>query len=323
LAPIAWAATPMIGVLNENSNIRASAGSTKIAVLLPKKTKVAIIGETDTWYHVDLGGSTGWVMKWLVSTTSQAASASRPATVVYAAKIRQTPKINKSNVVETLFPGTAVQVTADEGDWCAINYGSSRSGWVSRALLSVSSAASQPLAVSTTSADKVQVSKIASFVSSDEVNRYWQLRVNGLRQAKNLRQLRAAPELIQTATKWADYMGKINLATHVRPKGETAQQWIGGQGITFAQRNGPDCWTANYFSENIAVRLMVEPSLAGVKAALDSVLQSYLKEGAGGAHYRTLYSSDWNAFGAGYHPLKNNNDTYTIYFAFHYASLGS
>jgi hypothetical protein len=38
-------------------------------------------------------------------------------------------------------------------------------------------------------------------------------------------------------------------------------------------------------------------------------------------HYRTVYHPDWNSLGAGWHPIKNEKGTYTMYFVFHYGSL--
>lgn len=321
------AVRPTEGVLNNKANIRDSSGYTKVVTQLDKGTKVSIVGETLDWYQLALkNDSKGWVIKWLVNTSTpiitQKITKPKTATLLYASKIRKTPKISPSNIIQTLFPGVQVQITGSQAEWYSINYGVGKSGWIAQAL--VRTATTTVSAVSTTTAS-VQLKSVLgaslTFVSGQEINQYWQELVNGLRKANGLRELTIDSRLINTANTWAKYNGQLDTATHARPNGETAQQWIKEQGIIFTERNSVDGWKTNYFSENLGVRLNVQPSLAGVKAALNSVLQSYLKEGPLGVHYKTVYYPDWNSFGAGWHPIKNSNGTYTMYFVFHYGSL--
>jgi uncharacterized protein YkwD len=296
--------------------------------ILKKDAKVSIAGETSGWYHVTLmDGTSGWLKKELVDPVAAKPDAAKPAkqkaaALLYASKIRKTPEIVSGNVIETLFPGTSVQITGFKKDWFSIEYGPGKTGWIAQALVGTSTEAEAvaPVASSSQSA-RIGSTTLPAFISEKEINAYWQQKINELRKAKGLRELAVDQRFIGTASLWATHLGRIGTATHARPDGKTAQQWINGQGVTFTKRNSPDGWKTNYFSENLGVRLTVKPTIEGVKTALDSVLQSYLKEGASGAHYKSVYHPDWNSFGAGCYPIKNANGTYTMYFVFHYGSL--
>lgn len=321
----ALAFTPKTGVLNNKSNIRSTAGYTKILSLLDKNTKITIVGETNDWYQIAINKNTkGWVAKWLVDIASSTTEITKQKTakVLYASRVRKTPEIKNSNIIEVVFPETTVQITGDKNDWYSIKYGLNKNGWIFKELISVATTSEQAIATSSVNIESWATSTVVlDFITEDEINRYWQETVNALRKAKGLRELAISPELTKTATIWANYLGKIDNATHDRPGGETAQQWINNQGIFFTKRNSPDGWKNNYFSENIGVKLFVKPTKEAVKTAMSAVLKSYLDEGPTGVHYRTTYYPDWNSFGAGYHPIKNANGTYEIYFVFHYGSV--
>ena len=147
--------------------------------------------------------------------------------------------------------------------------------------------------------------------------------MNALRAKKGLRELAVAPALIGTAHSWATYLGVHGIVTHTRPNGDTPEQWINTQGIAFTVQNSVNGWTTNYFTENIAEKLHVQPSLAGVKLVLDQVAQMFLAEGPSGLHYQTIYKPDWNSVGVAWYPIANGDGTYTAYFVFHYGSLAN
>lgn len=317
------AASPSSGVLNERSNLRESAGYTKILSVLNKSTKVDIIGESGDWYQVSLkDGVKGWIIKWLIDLAPQKVSEQKTATLAYASRIRKTPEIAKDNIIETLFPGTVVKITGTKEKWYSIDYQSNKKGWIAQELIgTVTTDQTAHRATATAKEMPAATSTYPKFVTEAEINQYWQKSINALRKAKGLRELMIDSRFIQTAEIWASYNGKINQATHTRPNGGTAQDWINDQELTFTKRNSDGGWKTNYFVENLGVRLNVKPTLAGVKTALDAVLNSFLSEGPTGVHYRTVYHPDWNCFGAGWYPIKNSNGTYAIYFVFHYGSL--
>lgn len=319
-----FATTPTTGILNDNSNIRDTAGYTKIITLLEKDTKVSIIEETADWYNISLkDGTKGWVIKWLVNPeTAPKTTKQKTAALLYASKIRKTPEIKAGNIIEILYPGTTVQILDDKDKWYSIKYGSNKNGWIAKELVSTPSEAEITASASTTKTKlKIASTTLPNFVSVAEINKYWQEIVNAERKKKNLRQLVIDQRLITTATKWAGHLGQINKTTHARPDGESAHQWIKEEGLTFTKRYSEEGWKTNFFSENLGTRLNVKPTLNAVKSALDSVLESYLKEGPKGVHYKSVYYPDWNSFGAGFFPIKNKNGTYTMYFVFHYGSL--
>jgi uncharacterized protein YkwD len=252
----AQAATPRTATLLENTNLRDSAGYTKVVVVLKKNSQVAILNETVNWYQVaSASGTRGWVIKWLVKPTVISVKASSSVTVA------------------------------------------------------------SPVS------SKLASSALASIISGDEINLYWQIKVNALRKAKGLRELAIQKTLIKTATEWADYLGQHNEVTHLRPDGKSPQQWIADKDIDFTKRNSLGGWKTNYFAENLGYRLFIKPTATGIKEALDGVLRMYLSEGPTGAHYRSIYQPDWNSFGAGWYPVKNAKGTYTLNFVFHYGSL--
>jgi len=323
------AATPKEGALNSRSNLRNSAGFTKILAKLNAKTKVLVVGEVSGWYHVELkDGSRGWIKKELVDlVTVPSVKAEKPtkqktAILQYASKIRKTPEKVTGNVIEILFPGTKVLITGSKNDWLSIEYGSKKTGWISQALIDPSSTVETFMAIASSSTTIATSSIIRpSFISDKEINEYWQGKVNALRKIKGVREVVVNESLVRTATKWSDYLGQIDSATHVRPDGKSMHQWIDGQSIEFTKRNSANGWKNNYFSENLGYRLGVKPNADSVKAALDSVLQSFLREGVSGVHYKTVYYPDWNSVGVGWLPIKDSKGNYTIYFVFHYGSL--
>ncbi len=256
LAPGVRAADAKCGILVENTNVRDSAGYTKVIKVLSKGAQVSIASESGDWYQITLSGTTtkAWVAKWLV-------------------------------------------------------------GSVSSSSISASVASTSALIMQS------EVNELSGVMSIDEINKYWQGKINALRKAKGLRELVIDRRLIRTATEWSKYLGQCNQATHSRPDGKSAQQWIASRDVRFTKRGSDNGWKNNYFAENLGLKLYVRPTVSDIQAAMDAILKNYLKEGPGGSHYRSVYHPDWNSFGAGLMPVKNNKGTYSLYFVFHYGSL--
>ena len=365
----AHAALPSSGILKNTSNVRSTAGLTKIVATLPVGTTVHIIKEGSDWYEVALpNGADGWIASWLVNvaapaaaaatsstptapatqTAPSAASASQTGTLTNNSNVRKTAAVATGNIIEVLPLGTAVSITGTSGTWYSISYGSGKTGWVSRSLVAITNTgtagaataapASTPTtstASATTSSTKASAqtpttpivtasaSVFPASVSESDISAYWQSEVNALRAQKGLRQLAVAPSLIGTAHTWATYLGVHGIITHTRPNGDTPEQWINTQGIAFTVQDSINGWVTNYFTENIAEKLHVQPNLAGVKLVLDQVAQMFLAEGPSGLHYQSIYKPDWNSVGVGWYPISNGDGTYTAYFVFHYGSLAS
>jgi uncharacterized protein YkwD len=171
---------------------------------------------------------------------------------------------------------------------------------------------------------KVEVSSVSTSMNQPEVlselNRYWLERINQLRREKQLQALVTDQRLIATAGEWAAEMERRGEITHDRVDGKTMHQWIDTKQIDFTERNAENGWKRNYFVENIA-RFYAEPSMEGLKVALDKILVDFLDEGPGGAHYESIYHLDWNSVGLGYVVHSAAGEPARIYFAFHYGSL--
>jgi uncharacterized protein YkwD len=155
-----------------------------------------------------------------------------------------------------------------------------------------------------------------------ELNRYWLERVNALRRERQLPVLLSDQRLIATAGEWAVEMERRGEITHDRADGKSMHQWIDTKDIDFTERNAENGWKRNYFVENIA-RFYAEPSIDGLRVALDKILADFLDEGPGGAHYESIYHLDWNSVGLGYAVHLVVGESPRIYFAFHYGSLKS
>lgn len=153
-----------------------------------------------------------------------------------------------------------------------------------------------------------------------ELNRYWLERVNALRRERQLPILLSDQRLIATAGEWAAEMERRGEITHDRVDGKTMHQWIDTKQIDFTERNAENGWKRNYFVENIA-RFYAEPSIDGLRVALDKILVDFLDEGPGGAHYESIYHLDWNSVGLGYAVHSVAGEPPRIYFTFHYGSL--
>ncbi len=356
LARFANASTASAGTLLAASKLRSSAGLTTVLAVVPKGTAVTITETKGTWDHVSLAsGKTGWISSDLIGTKGAAAKApaatTQPAiqasaktgivesgTVVSKANVRKTASVAAGNVIEVLSPGKSVTVTGEKGSWYSVSYDTGKKGWVSKALVRTMDAAvravtpakalaaaepatATPAATSASVSAPADDSAFPNSMTEQDVSQYWQEKVNALRAAKGLSQLAVRPELVQTGHVWATYLGIYDVITHGRPDGSTAEQWAKKQGLPFAAQNAPGGWKTNYFTENIAKKLSVKPSEAGVKLALDQVIQMFVDEGPSGLHYRTIYQPDWNSVGVGWYPIDNKNGTYTIVFVMHYASL--
>jgi uncharacterized protein YkwD len=151
------------------------------------------------------------------------------------------------------------------------------------------------------------------------MNDYWLLRVNALRAQKNLLPLKFDSRLAATAKIWAEHMGTTGVLSHDRPNGETVNEWVKTYALPFTDR-GPGGWNGNYFSENIG-RAYADDTPESLQKGLDQVLTFMFDEGPDGAHYRTIFSPDWNSYGGGFYFAPMNGGRLQIYMAFHYASL--
>ncbi len=341
-ASSAHAATSSSGTLASAAHLRDTAGLTQILATIPAGTAVSITAESGSWDHVVLtDGEHGWVSAALVktATASSLATAADPAVTVEVAtlknnaNIRQTAAVSAKNILTVLPSGTSVTITGTSGSWYKISYGSGKAGWVSQSVVQLPTApqpaspAATPAgagsAAATPVASLASASVFPSSVSEMDITQYWQQSVNALRSQKGLRTLAVSPALIGTAHTWATYLGINGIVTHTRPNGDTPEQWINTQGIRFTVQDSLNGWVTNYFTENIAEKLHVQPSLAGVKLVLDQVAQMFLAEGPGGSHYDTIYKPDWNSIGVGWYPIPNGDGTYTAYFVFHYGSLAA
>lgn len=349
------AQTPSAGILNHTANVRDSAGMSAVVVVLIKNTQVAILGETEDWYQVSHPiGVQGWIAKWVVdadaggimnnesqitnnstSTNTQVAIPVAHNTIFVVgvltnnSNIRNSPDILPGNIVEVLPLGTTVQTQKTEGGWNFISYGARKTGWVAGWLVSTTvsnqqSALNEGQTQNTTYEiqNTNSSSSLPSSVSATDINSYWAASINALRKAAGVREVVPDTRLQGTAMKWATYLGQTGQVTHTRSDGKTMHQWIADQGIPFTERNSPNGWTKNYFTENIGVRYNVPPTSDGIRQTLDSILLSYLAEDpATGAHYQSMYHPDWNSVGVGWHLSPNTDGTVTAYFVFHYGSL--
>lgn len=155
----------------------------------------------------------------------------------------------------------------------------------------------------------------------EQVNQYWLQRINELRGKEDLRLLRTDSKLIESATDWATYMGENELLTHTRPDEKTMHQWMDARSLPFTERNSPDGWQQNYFTENIA-RAFSATDVASLEKALDRTLADFLAEQPGDdAHRRTIYAPDWNSVGVGWYVKTLESGQTQIYFVMHYGSL--
>jgi len=250
------------------------------------------------------------------------------------AKVRDTA--GRSKVLKILSKGVVLPIIREQGEWYQVSLKNGTKGWIFKTLMDVSTTTVVKTPISTTSSSiikvatttkatstekLVSVNELSDIISTAEINKHWQDKINALRKTSGVRELVIDDRLIRTATEWAEYMGENDRVTHVRPDGKSAQQWVAGKNIQFTKRNSKDGWKQNYFVENIGLRLYIKPTAADIKVAMDGVLKRFLAEGPSGIHYRSIYHADWNSFGAGWKPIKNSKGTYTLYFAFHYGSL--
>ena len=156
----------------------------------------------------------------------------------------------------------------------------------------------------------------------DELNEYWLGLVNGIRGEEYLRELVVDDRLIETATEWAEYMSKIDLATHSRWDGSSMHDWIDEKGLEFGMRGTNEGWSRNYFTENVAWNVMSGESVASLMEALNETFYWMLEEKKyNGIHYRTMMHSDWNSVGLGYVVNQLPSGRYQTYIAMHYGNL--
>lgn len=246
----------------------------------------------------------------------------RSGILVDNANLREAAGYTK--VISVLPRQTVVSIIASTTDWLQVATVDGTKGWVNKRLIGrtpVTVEEHAPAGHPSPVFARTATSALAEIISDDEINEYWQAKINTLRKAKGLRELAISGQLARTSSEWAEYLGRHEKVTHARPDGKSPRQWIEGKGIDFTERNSEDGWKKNYFAENLGLKLYIKPTVAGVKTAMDAVLHRYLTEGPSGPHFRSIYHSDWNSFGASCYPVKNSQGTYSLYFVFHYGSL--
>jgi len=158
-------------------------------------------------------------------------------------------------------------------------------------------------------------------IDISEVNTLWLDEINALRANKGLRLLVVDDRWIETASEYAQYMGDNEVMDHSRADGKSMHEWIDTKGLDFTERYSDGGWNTNYFTENIAWGYMSELNLDELTDVMADTLDFYLaEEGYNGAHYRTIYHTDWNSVGTGVYIL-NSGSGYKAYLVFHYGSL--
>jgi len=167
----------------------------------------------------------------------------------------------------------------------------------------------------------IPTSDIIDDETLNQLNIYWLNKINNLRAQKDLRELIIDNRFVETASEWADYMQETDNMTHTRPDGKSMHQWIDTKDLDFTDRYSNEGWQTNYFTENISYGYVSDLSLSSLQEFLDDTLQMFLDEASyNGAHYRTIYHTDWNCLGIGYNYAPSNYG-YKVYSAQHYGSL--
>jgi uncharacterized protein YkwD len=255
-----------------------------------------------------------------------AAGSIKSGIIVENARVRDSA--GQTKIIIILAREAKVSVVGESGNWYQIVTNNGTKGWVAKELIAVSLTTVKSIempksAVIKNNTVSATSSVLDAIISTNEINEYWQTKVNALRKAKGLRVLSPKKSLMSSAASWSEYLVKHNQFTHARPDGKTAQQWVANEDVVFTKRNSVNGWKKNYFTENIGRKPYVKLTAANVKAAMDEVLRRYLSEGASGVHYRSVYHPDWNGFGVSCSPIKNSSGTYTLDFVIHYGSVVS
>lgn len=107
---------------------------------------VSITGETDGWYRIRYGSSTGYVSKTYISAKAQNNSTVVDFNAAAYVKVDGTLNVRKgasmsASVIGSLTNGKSVSITGETADWYRIQYGSG-SGYVSKSYISFSSSGS-------------------------------------------------------------------------------------------------------------------------------------------------------------------------------------
>ncbi len=331
LAQTVSAAVLANGKTNAYSRVRDSAGFSKVLAVLPPATPLSILAEKGMWYQIQRSnGAGGWMAKELIDidkrteTDKTKIASSSPSTskeliwktakLKYNSNFRQGPS-TESKIIRLLEHGADVSVGKIENGWCTVQDENAVNGWVLCALMVIRDNETCALPSGNI------VATPFSAISEADMNKYWAEKLNKLRQQKSLRLLTSDERLRKSATLWANYIGSNGLLTHERPDGSSMLAWADNTDLVFTTRNSTNGWRSNYFTENIGLRLNVEVSASGMKAAIDGVLDMFLAEGPSGVHYKSLFHPDWNAVGVAWYSIKNNDGRYKIVFVFHYASL--
>ncbi len=331
LANTAQAATPASGLTNSYSRVRDTAGFTKVLAVLAPGTRVNIVGEKGVWYQIKrLDGSAGWMAKELIDVEKAPAPAVKQieassktvdleavwqkGALRYNSNFRKSPN-TESAVIALLPKGTKIETNKKENDWCAVRDEAKRSGWIYCPLIAIEGAESAPLPFGPYPATPITT------INNEELEQHWLGKLNKLRSEKGLRVLGSDASLRKTAATWADYIGSNGLISHDRPDGQPMLEWADSQKLDFTVRNSEGGWKNNYFTENIGLRLNVEPTAAGMKSAIDGVMDMFLAEGPSGVHYRSLFHPDWNSLGISWYSIKNSDGRFKVYFVIHYGSI--
>lgn len=313
------------GTYLENTRLREIPSlNGKVLLVVPAYTTVIISEEKVGWYKVKLNsGTVGWSKKEYLrsevlpenpqiqtSTTMQKLSEGR---LLFNSRIRKTPLV-ANNIIEVLSAGSRVKILEVQAEWYRVEYNSTKVGWIMSELVAKGTAPVEKIS-------ETPREEVPDGVDSVELNKYWLGKVNALRSKKDLRLLVLDPRWEDTATEWAQYMGRLGYSTHTRSDGKSMHKWIDTKGLDFTVRNSEDGWKTNYFTENIAWGI-ASPTTEDVKKVLDNTLKFFLSEAPyNGDHYRTIYHKDWNSVGLGFSFKDQGNGKYKVFVAMHYGSL--
>lgn len=186
----------------------------------------------------------------------------------------------------------------------------------------INSAQAEEVEVHELAQEEVSLDVTNSDLDLSHVNNYWLSLINGLRVENGLSELVIDSRWVDTATKWADYMNEIELATHSRADGSSMHDWINSQGLDFGVRGSEKGWNKNYFTENVAWNVVSHNHAEDILQALKETFTWMVNEKSyNGIHYRTIIHPDWNSLGVGVHVSELDNGHYQAYIAIHYGNL--
>ncbi len=101
---------------------------------------VNVVGETEGWYKVKLqDGTEGWIADWLIGVET---NIEEPVGV----NVRSGPGTTNSKLA-TIYPPHKITVLERKDDWCRVDYGGTREGWIADFLVPLSSRFTAPATV--------------------------------------------------------------------------------------------------------------------------------------------------------------------------------